>query len=42
METLKNAFMAPFSTDAAALTTPAKTAAVYAVAGVMVGLLLLK
>lgn len=40
METLKNAFMAPFSSESAALTTPAKTAVVYGSIGLLVGVLL--
>lgn len=38
MESLKNAFKAPFSDEAAAATTPAKTAVAYCVAGFLVGL----
>lgn len=40
METIKNAFFAPFSDDAASKTTPAKTAVAYGVAGLIVGLFL--
>lgn len=40
METIKNAFMAPFSETAAAATTPAKTAVAYLAAGLVVGILL--
>jgi hypothetical protein len=41
MDTLTNALMAPFSTEKAALSTPAKTAAVYGVAGILVGIFVL-
>lgn len=40
METIKNAFFAPFSTDAATKSTPAKTAIAYLVTGLFVGTLL--
>lgn len=39
MDTITNAFMAPFSSEKAAETTPAKTALVYGVAGLLVGVL---
>lgn len=42
METIKNAFMAPFSETAAAATTPAKTAVAYLVTGLVLGTLILK
>lgn len=41
METVKNAFLAPFSDSAAAATTPAKTAAAYGVAGLLIGMFFL-
>lgn len=40
METIKNAFLAPFSSEAATKTTPLKTAMAYAAAGLIVGLVL--
>lgn len=40
METIKNAYMAPFSSTAAAATTPAKTAVAYALTGLVLGLFL--
>lgn len=40
METITNAFMAPFSEEKAALTTPAKTAVVYTLAGLFLGIML--
>lgn len=40
METIKNAYLAPFSDSAAAATTPAKTAVAYAIAGLAIGLFL--
>lgn len=40
METIKNAFLAPFSSEAAAKTTPFKTALAYAATGLVVGMVL--
>lgn len=40
METLKNAVLAPFSNTSAQLTTPAKTAVVYAGLGLLLGVLM--
>lgn len=40
METLKNAFLAPFSSEAALKTTPLKTALVYCATGLLVGVLI--
>lgn len=40
METIKNAYFAPFSSSAAANTTPAKTAVAYGLAGLVLGMLL--
>lgn len=40
METIKNAFLAPFSDEAAQATTPAKTAVMYGILGLVVGLVL--
>lgn len=42
MDVILNALKAPFSTEAAALTTPAKTAIVYSLLGLVVGALVLK
>lgn len=41
MDTITNAFLAPFSSEKAAKTTPAKTALAYGVAGILVGVLFL-
>lgn len=41
MEEIKNALMAPFSSEKAAATTPAKIAVTYSVIGVLVGVLFL-
>lgn len=41
MEVITNAFMAPFSSEKAADTTPAKIALTYGVLGVLVGVLFL-
>lgn len=42
MEAFKDAFMAPFSTEAATATSPAKTAIAYGLLGLVVGAFLLK
>lgn len=40
METIKNAFLAPFSSEAATKTTPLKTGIAYLATGMLVGFLL--
>lgn len=40
METIKNAFAAPFSDTAAAASTPMKTAVAYGALGLLIGVLM--